>query len=65
MSDYQRGDLWRDRDGDLWFALALVDGTSLPELVMVCWTGLGMHLRPEVVAGVHGPLTLVRREEAS
>jgi len=56
----QVGDLWRDREGDLWLATRSYD-----DVRMVCSNGGGETTCRPGELGMYGPLTLVYREEAS
>lgn len=49
------GDLWRDRDGDLWFAVRTAKG-------IVFRGGFDIPLEPSRLMADWSPLVLVRRE---
>lgn len=58
------GDLWRDRDQELWFGIDVrdVDNPSTP-LVELVHVGGGSGRHPAEVNREFGPLTFVRREQ--
>ncbi|MFD1940563.1 hypothetical protein ACFSKW_54830 [Nonomuraea mangrovi] len=60
----QVGDLWRDRDGDLWFGVDVrdYDDPSTPVVELVHAHG-GPSRNPAEVNREFGPFTLVRREQ--
>jgi hypothetical protein len=62
------GDLWRDRDGDLWLARTPLGGDRTVGLVCSRPAGnksslVGGPLSPHQVLKMHGPMVLVHREE--
>ena len=65
------GDLWRDRDGDVWLCVTWTaynethTGLACTRRVPGKVGMLGGSLSPQRVADQHGPLTLVHREETS
>lgn len=71
----QSGDLWRDRNGDLWFCArhwpdyddpkdsrGVNDEGWRPVLVPIALGDAGSPERPDDVVQPYGPFTLVRRE---
>lgn len=61
----QPGDLWRDKNNDIWFAADVHDGaeTDQPQIVMV-FSREDYRLTPDEMNQRHGQLTLVHRDGA-